>query len=51
VRWESIERLVGSGRTYQPNPAHAPIYERGYGAFRCLYDVLQPYFHRHTHLI
>ena len=48
VTWEDIGGLVGTGDVFQPNAAHAAVYDRGYGDFRALYDTLRPFFRRAT---
>ncbi len=39
---EATGRTVAVTRAYQPNPAHQAAYERGYQAYRELYDRLEP---------
>ncbi len=41
-RWDEIERFIARGATYQPRPAAAARYQRGFRLYRELYERLQP---------
>jgi xylulokinase len=41
--------MVRLGRRFEPDPANAGAYARGYALYSGLYDALAPVFHTHSH--
>jgi xylulokinase len=46
VGWGDVTRMVRLGRVVRPEGKNADTYDRGYGAYRALYEALKPVFHR-----
>ena len=42
--WSEIERFLGDGVVYEPDPRNHEIYDRGYAIYRDLYRHLKPDF-------
>ncbi len=42
--WRDVTKLSRRGATLEPNFANADVYDRGYAAFRELYETLKPLF-------
>ncbi len=44
LRWEDIATMVRYGRRHEPRPEAVAVYDKGYRAFRSLYETLKPFF-------
>jgi xylulokinase len=45
VAWAVVARLVRRGAAIRPDQANRDTYDRGYAAYRALYEALKPIFH------